>query len=41
MTQVSIHAAEQSSRLNGFISGALMSAVLLLSVVLIFSPFAA
>lgn len=41
MTQVSIHAAEQGFSFNGFVSSALMGAVLFLSAVMFFGQFAA
>jgi len=41
MTQISIHAPEQSSRLNTYIVGALMTAVLVLSAVMVFGQFVA
>jgi hypothetical protein len=41
MTQVSIHAPRQESRLNTYVVGAFMAAVLVLSAVMFLSPFAA
>jgi hypothetical protein len=41
MTQTFIHAPEQGSRINTYVVGTLMTAVLVLSAVLLFSPFSA
>jgi hypothetical protein len=41
MTQVSIHAAQQGSRINEYVAGALTIALLVLSAVMLFSPLAA
>ncbi|MGD0190339.1 MAG: hypothetical protein ABSD74_06325 [Rhizomicrobium sp.] len=41
MSESFIHAPEQTSRFNTFVIGAMMTAVLVLSAVLFFSPFAA
>jgi hypothetical protein len=40
MAQVYLHTAEQGPQLHDYVAGALMSAVLLLSAVLLFAQFA-